>query len=108
MMLVWKGWGILVLLIPLLFIITVEIFGEALIGGDTLSDYVIGCNLLLSAVICFVLGRKLNDPSKDKELVDPETGETHIHKVRHSFFWIPMQWWSIVMALLGLMLFFVD
>lgn len=103
MVLVWKGWGVLVMILPVLFGIIIELTLNAIRVEESVFEYGLVYGFSLSAIVCFLLGRKLNDPSNDKELVDPKTGETHMLKIRHTFFWIPMQWWSIAMVLLGVM-----
>ena len=60
--------------------------------------------VLASGMGMWFLGRRLND-GPDKLLVDPETGERVLMRRRnaHTFFFIPMQWWGAVAAVLGLL-----
>ena len=100
MFMVWTGWGILV---PVL---TVAVFFAAMSSLESLQlveayeSFWVSLWFTALAAALFFLGRKLNDSSNDKVLVDPETGEQHLHKIRHTFFWIPIQWWSAVVAVM--------
>ena len=98
-MIIWTGWGILVVLEFVLVL--------AGIGGMKLGEPVTGLlsGTIAAAVIWFT-GRRFNDPAKDRLVVDPATGEQIRLVTRHTFFWIPMQWWAIPAALLGLLLAF--
>ena len=98
-MIIWTGWGILVVLEFVLVL--------AGVGGMKLGEPVTGLlsGVVAAAVIWFT-GRRFNDPAKDRLVVDPATGEQIRLITRHTLFWIPMQWWAIPAVLLGLLLAF--
>lgn len=66
----------------------------------------------VAAAIVWPLGRALNR-RKQKELFDPKTGIGGIKIsegrtiVRHSLFFIPMEYWAYVFGLLGIVFLFV-
>ena len=92
-MVIWSGWGFLTVIITL---------GGAVIGQLFLGDrYGIGLGFLLAAIANFLAGRKLNDPSKDKIVVDEKTGERIALKRRSTLFFIPMEYWSIPVAIIA-------
>ena len=61
---------------------------------------------LLAGTILGPLGQYLNNRGS-KRLIDPETEEEYILKNDHSFFFIPMQYWSFICAALGIVFLFV-
>lgn len=108
-MIIWKGWGILVVLIAvplaaLSSLITVSI-GEAVAGplnDDLIGPIGAGLGLVVAAVAVFALGSWMNAPVPGYH---PQTGQPVYFKNRHTLFFIPMQWWSFL--LLGIALIFV-
>ncbi len=91
-MIVWQGFGFLVALIPIIFIGGIN----AIDASDTMT-YGFEVALLLSAVTIWLLGRKLNS-KQGKILIDPETNEPVEIKNKHTLFWIPMEWFAVLIA----------
>ena len=93
-MLIWRGWGFLALIIPVVLGILSEQACEMWLGDGASgwsSQPGIGAGLL----IVWFLGRHLNT-KPDKILIDPETGEQVALRKDHSLFWIPMQYWAFI------------
>ena len=97
-MLVFTRFGILV---PVFFFITIliakefyRLFSEKM--GN--PDICMVIALLLCAFVTFFIGRKVNNPKKDKSVLNHNTGEQIISKRRSTFLGIPMQWWAIPMV----------
>lgn len=95
-MIIWTGAGILVWLVGILG----WAVGYAL-GGDSNNVIGGGLGLLVAGVLLFLLGRRLNDPSHARVLLDPQTGQPVILQRKHTFFWIPMEFWAVILALGG-------
>jgi hypothetical protein len=55
---------------------------------------------VLAGVALGFTGVRLNR-NTDRRLVDPKTGRDVIVRRRHTLFWIPMQYWAPVLALIG-------
>ena len=99
-MIIWSGWGVL----------TVLCAAVALVGGVALEPVLLSVGLpkqsglilgwLAGALANWVLGRQLNG-APGRELVDPRTGQRILLRRRHTLFWIPMQYYSVVMLVLG-------
>lgn len=99
-MIIWSGWGMLSALIA----------GAALVGGVLLDPALARVGIptptgvvlvwLIAALANWSLGKRLNQ-RPGRELVDPRTGERVILRPRHTLFWIPMQYYSVLMLLLG-------
>lgn len=99
-MIIWSGWGMLSALIA----------GAALVLGVLIDPVLarlgvptpIGVVLvwLAAAFANWALGTRLN-ARPGRELIDARTGERVILHSRHTLFWIPMQYYSVLMLLLG-------
>lgn len=99
MIVIWKGWGLLVLVISLaVSLVTMMLFetlGVARGFGPALG-------MMLSAVAIWVVGNKLNSPLKNRVLVDKKTGADVVLKPEHSLFFIKFQYWAFVVGAFGL------
>ena len=82
-MIIWKGWGILTLVIAVIPISVGHLIGPA--GA--------GIGLLVAAGVNWFVGQSFNRPLREAGL---GAGQ------RHTLFWIPMEWWSIAMAALAI------
>jgi hypothetical protein len=94
-MILWKGWGILALLIPAVLVAGGDSVLQDVMGSQYNSPVIKALLLLASAAAVWVAGRKLNS-TPVKKLIDPETGEVVGIKSVHSMFWIPMQWYAVL------------
>ena len=95
-MIVWQGFGFLAALIPVGLLILSTILG--IDKNIKFSDEII---LLLSAVIVWLLGRKLNTKPA-KILIDPKTNQEVIMKSKHAMFWIPMEYYAVLWIIAAL------
>ncbi|MGL1958595.1 MAG: hypothetical protein OCD00_14910 [Colwellia sp.] len=105
-MIVWKGWGLLAFAIPLICALLMQLgvnmaFGE---GFYKTGSWPLPVALLLSSVLVFVAGYKLNN-NEGRVLFDPQTNEKVLLKTTHSLFWIPIQYWSAIIVFLSIMLY---
>jgi len=75
-MLIWKGWGILT---PIIVVVAVLIGYVA--GG---YGAIVGC--IVAAIVNWFVGQAFNRPLREAGLGGGR---------RHTFFWIPMELWSI-------------
>jgi hypothetical protein len=82
-MIIWKGWGILTLVIAVV----------ATAMGALISPGGAGLGLLVGAGVNWFVGQNLNRPLREAGLGSGQ---------RHTLFWIPMEWWSIAMAALAI------
>jgi hypothetical protein len=98
-MIIWKGYGILVLVIT--FVIgwpTSYIFGKLGYKEDT--GAAIGA--IIAGVAIWFVGKKLNAPDNNKVILDKLTGQQIPYKQTHSMFYIPMQYWAFIISGIGL------
>jgi hypothetical protein len=101
-MLIWRGWGILAILIPLVALGFGAMIGAALAPTNGLAAGVVTAIFgLAGAATVWVVGERLNG-APGRLLVDPATGEKVMLRSTHSLFWIPLQWWAPVAALFSI------
>ncbi len=104
MILIWSGWGILVL--PIVFVTSVAV-GALLqlaligIGRPELAFLAFSAGLLAAAAVNWQVGRRLNS-RPGHELLDPKTQERVVLRRVHRLFWIRMEYWSVPVALAAL------
>jgi hypothetical protein len=93
---IWKGWGILVALIPVAVMILMSQWKEL----DS-SRFGLELGFLICAASLWVIGSKLNKPPH-VAFFDTEKPATEF-KSQHTFFFIPMQWFGVVFAVIALL-----
>ena len=97
-MIIWKGLGILVPVIAIAGAIIGTVAGTVL----GFPEWGMGLGLGMAAVGNGLLWRSINFKS-GRVMMDPQTGQKFVLKANHSLFFIPAGFWSIPMALLGLL-----
>lgn len=98
-MLIWKGWGLLALLIPLFCSVLVGEVVDANYGEDFYknSEWAMPLVLSLSSLPLLFIGYKLNK-KPGRVVMDVETQERFELKTIHSMFWIPLQYWPLIIV----------
>lgn len=108
-MLVWQGWGITAVLFPLVFVLIMEsLIGSPLgsnLYGAKIWSVPLAC--ILSAIPVFILGNKLNK-KPGRIVVDQETNEVIELKTKHTFFWVPLQYWSFIIVGISVWMYLVE
>ena len=103
-MIIFHGWGILTVAIVVILGGAVTVTSAMALDAAGLHEFSgigLALGLFVAAAVNWYAGRRLNgDPGR--ELVDRATGETVVLRRSHRLFFIPMQWWSLVMVGLGL------
>ena len=102
-MLVWQGWGILVVGVPLLLIVVTSAIWTALMGETSVNDnysVILGIALLLSAPIIYLLGKRL-EARPGRTMVDKETGQEVVLRGAHTLFFVRLRYWAWISAILG-------
>lgn len=104
-MLVWRGWGILAILIPFGCIVILEL----MVGKPTYqsSPWYPTSGLMVGAVIVYLVGSWFDkrSVSRSREVIDTKTGEKFTLSHRNQFFFIDMKWWSIIVAVFAIIFF---
>lgn len=95
---IWRGWGILAIIIPAITVLLIQLLAGALLGEGTYqqhNQWLFPLGLLIAAPIVWAVGRRLNHTAP-RQLVDQATGETVTFRKRHSMFFIKLEYWSFV------------
>jgi NADH:ubiquinone oxidoreductase subunit 6 (subunit J) len=108
-MIIWKGWGILAVLITFAIMLLADV-GTGAVFGDThyydAHNWPKGAGFLLSGIIVYFVGVYLNS-RPGRAMIDKATGREIVLRRVHSLFFIPMEYWGAVLAVAGIVLFFV-
>ena len=107
-MIIWRGWGILVPIIPVvIWAFFPELFKAALpqTAYSNYYKFISAFSILLGALTLWFLGRKLNG-GEGRTLVDEKTGEKVVLRANHSLFFLNMEYWAIPLFLFFLVVLF--
>jgi hypothetical protein len=100
-MIIWKGYGFLVLVIAVAIGAIVSlIFGRV---GLT-EDMGAAIGAIISAGVIWVVGNKLNSLAKSRTMIDKQTGQEIIFKPDNSLFFIKMQYWAFIIGGIGIIM----
>lgn len=94
-MIVWSGRGILSALVLIVTLICL-----ILVLPSELSDIGFMISLFVAAAFSWFMGRKWNE-EEGQVVIDKASGKEFLIKPNHSLFWIKMQYWGIIFALMG-------
>ena len=108
-MIIWKGWGILVVIITAAFVFGVDFITGAAFGNSNyyaIHNWPEGVAFLLSGIAVYFVGLYFNN-KPGRVMIDKATGREIVLRRVHSMFFIPMEYWGIILAVGGIVLFFV-
>ncbi len=103
-MLIWQGLGAFAFVIPFMTILVFQLVTQIAGGELAMREHVQvinGLALIISAVIVFVLAQLLA-ARPVRELVDKATGQDVVLRQRHTMFFVPMRYWAILWAVIGI------
>lgn len=103
-MLIWQGWGIMVVGIVIGCSLMVYALLEAITGSTVYwrsHDWPVGVTLLVAGVLCWATGPFLSQRNA-KILLDPQTGKQVVVGESHTFFFMPVHWWGPILGVLGM------
>jgi hypothetical protein len=96
-MIIWQGAGFAGILFPFIFVLGGQYGLDAVMGEGYYSSHSWAPALFLSlaAAAVWVSGSTLNN-RPGRELIDAKTQQKVLLKEKHTIFWIPLQYFSIV------------
>ena len=100
-MIIWKGYGFLVLVIAIAIGAIVSLLFANI--GST-EDIRAGVGALISGGVIWVVGSRLNASSKKRVFIDKQTGREVLVKPDHSLFFLKMQYWAFIVAGIGVII----
>ncbi len=109
-MIIWSGHGYLVAVITFGVCLAANFILDKQFGEGFYSSnlWAVGLALILGGVISAIVGFAFK-ARNDREVVDPQTGERLvINQSQHSFFFVPMHWAGIAIAVIGLVIALKD
>ncbi|MEI2388065.1 hypothetical protein [Breoghania sp. JC706] len=95
MFIIWSGWGLCTLAIGF-----VGAFIAVLLSHSLGFPAALAIGFGIAALGNHFLARWRNDPSRQRELVDPQSGETVILRDRSTLFFIPIAAWTYIVLVL--------
>ncbi|GJE13613.1 MULTISPECIES: hypothetical protein [Methylobacterium] len=104
MLFIWSGWGIVVIPVVIGTAVAVGALGGSALralGHPELTFLAVSLGLFAAAAANWIVGRRLNG-RPPRELIDPATNQRVLLRRRHALFWVPVQYWSVPVALAAL------
>jgi hypothetical protein len=100
-MIIWQGFGFLVVLYTFIAALLGEYLSEKLTGnGEYYQHHAYPLSLALAvAAFATYLTARAFDKRSSKVFIDKETGRDVILKRTHSLFFIPMLYWSFILLI---------
>jgi uncharacterized membrane protein len=107
MIIIHKGWGILAVLIPVGFFCAGMLMPK--FNDPKINAHLLEATILMSALAVWLVGRKLNGSTEEATVIVSGRDEAPSSKVKnqHTLYWIPMQWYAILWAAIGILLAFI-
>ena len=102
-MIIWSGWGWLVPVATFVSSLAFEAVSEASNGSDQYYQehpWLLALALLVAGAVVGFASRRL-DRRPAKVLVEKETGKEVVLRPNHSFFFVPMRYWALLIPALG-------
>ncbi|WP_311969739.1 hypothetical protein [Pseudomonas baltica] len=93
---VWQGWGFLAVAIP---VVCTLLFPKLPFG--------MGLGLLVGAALSAYIGHRLNNQAGNS-YIDKDTGNEVVFRKKHTLFWVPMQYISVVWVVMAIYLMVVS
>lgn len=105
-MIIWSGWGILLLPIValccgIIFTTWYDLF-DLKDSHPFISNLAFLISFVLASPIAWYVGKFFNRPSKDQVFIHKETGEEYKYRPAHSFFFIRMEYWAYILPVIGI------
>jgi hypothetical protein len=104
MIIIHKGWGILAVLIPVGFFFAGMFIPK--FNDPRVDAHLLDATILISALTVWLVGRKLNCAKEEATVIASGQDETPTSKLKnqHTLYWIPMQWYALLWATIGIFL----
>jgi hypothetical protein len=109
-MLIWRGWGVLTVVILFGALILTQLVVDGLSGDGTYeaNPYLYGgFALIVGGMATHLTGRWLDSRGRRRDLVDQATGERFVLQDRNDLFWISMRTWGLIAIVAGTAMFLI-
>lgn len=107
-MVIWSGFGFLVLIIAAIVFIATQYIIDATMGPGSYQSVIWSIPLagIIAGAAIYAIGNMFNS-KPGKVLIDPETNQPVELKRNHTLFWIPMQFWGLIVAIGSIVMAFI-
>lgn len=108
-MLIWRGYGIVVVVFAVVGLVVGKIGAESLWGAPIPVDKRQWSELIgmcLAAALVYGLHLLLQRASEPRAVIDKKTGREMVLVTKHDLFFIPVKYWPFILLALGLVFFF--
>jgi len=104
MFFIWKGYGILAIGVPIFISLMLNLIFNFIFGNNfyETTSWTAPLALTISAVFVYLLGVEFNHEKHNRIVIDKKTEEEIVLKENHTLFFIPFQYWSIVIFALAI------
>jgi len=105
-MLIWKGKGFIVPLITILLCFLPESFINVIFFEESRWPKML--SFLLAGLLCFLIGKRLDQNKMSSIFIDEKTKEEIILETKHTFFFIDIKLWGMcILPLYGILSLFL-
>ena len=96
-MIIWKGNGIVVLILFVIGYWITSIAANSIWGADYTAahDWVVAAGIAIGAVFCWFAGVSMHRRGT-RVVIDKATQQEITLRPSHSLFFIPVQWWALI------------
>jgi len=97
-MIIWKGWGFLVVVITFLIVLAAELISEDLTHNESYyqEHSLLALALLIAGIVNGALGKWLNS-RKTKTVINNYSRKEIVVPNNHALLFIPMEYWGIIL-----------
>lgn len=95
MFIIWSGHGYLVLLTMIVSFVSADHLTDI---SSITPDFATAIAAFVAAAIVYKLHKFFSSRSTGLSIVDDETGESVPVVAKHALYWIPMKYWSFILA----------
>ncbi len=99
-MIIWKGWGGLVIVFAVIFLIATGSVVRAM--GFEADKWAMGVALILTGIPSWFVGKALNKKTDGKVFVDKDSGEEFKIGPQNTLFFIRMEYWGPILGVIGI------
>ena len=106
-MIIWKGWGFLVVVFVFGASLAMEWITESMTGDDTFYQekaWPLALAFVVAAGLTWVVGKRLQARGA-RTVIDEATGQRLTIGGSHTLFFVPMHYWAVVLIALAALTF---
>ena len=102
-MIIWRGWGFLVAVFAFGASLAMELITESMTGDDDFYQkeaWPLALAFVVAGVVTWFVGKKLHARGA-RAVIDKATGQELTIGGSHTFFFVPMHYWAVVLIALA-------